>query len=396
VPHRTLRVLHSFGESSDGANPFASLTRDSQGNLYGTTEYGGASGAGTVFKLDTAGNETILVSFNGSNGAYPLSNLVQDSSGNLYGTTFSGGDLNCGGGGGCGEVFKVDPSGNETVLYAFTGTGGDGANPALGLAQDSAGNLYGATQDGGNATSCNSKFLRFGCGTVFKIDPSGTETVLYSFTGSDGDGAAPFGGVIVDGSGNIFGTTWQGGSYKRELCKDNNKGGCGTVFELDSTGHETVLHDFSGSIRDGSGPQTQLVTDVKGDIYGVTLWGGKRHCKLFLPGCGTVFNVDANGAYTVLYRFRGRIDGNAPQGPLTLDQEGNLYGAAGSGGKYGQGGIFELTTAGQLSSIFFFTGDKAEPKNPNGGLILDAEGNIYGTTLHGGDYHGGAIFEIKH
>ncbi|HEX4078612.1 MAG TPA: choice-of-anchor tandem repeat GloVer-containing protein [Rhizomicrobium sp.] len=394
----TLKVLHSFGGNGDGARPYGSLIRDSEGNFYGTTSGGGASGYGTVFKLDTKGNETILVSFNGTNGKTPHSTLIQDAAGNLYGTTIFGGDLNCLNGLGCGVVFKIDTSGNETNLYTFTGAGGDGAVPTAGLTQDTAGNLYGVTADGGAAGFC----VKFGgCGTVFRIDSSGNETVLYSFTGSKGDGTFPFGAVIVDESGNIYGTTVSGGNHKG-ICEHNPEmgHGCGTVFMLDDTDHETVLHRFSGVHGDGIAPSDQLTMDSEGDLYGVTPYGGSRgQCgSIISTGCGTVFKIDASGAYTVLYRLHGRSDGAYPVGPLTLDSDGNLYGAAGSGGKYDyDGGLFELTAAGQLNVLFPFTDDEGEPTNPRGGLIQDAKDNIYGVTLSGGAYsNAGTVFEIRH
>ncbi|HEY3939108.1 MAG TPA: choice-of-anchor tandem repeat GloVer-containing protein [Bryobacteraceae bacterium] len=393
VPRAALKVLHNFGKGSDGRGPGAGMIRDAQGNFYGTTEGGGAYGVGTVFKLDSAGKETILTSFNGNNGKYPDSNLVQDSGGNLYGATFQGGAY------GWGTVFKVDPSGNETVLYAFTFTGGDGADAQTNVAQDAAGNLYGTTSYGGDYSHCT-----YGCGTVWKVDPSGNETVLYRFTGSGGDGSFPLGGVIVDNIGNIYGTTSEGGSFKG-VCAQTY--GCGTVFKLDSAGHETVLHKFhgvhAGGHGDGSDPNSQLTMDSEGNIYGATASGG--YCSDVF-NCGTVFKIDANEAYTVLYRFGGRRikkTGTHPWGPFTLDQEGNLYGATQFGGKYDSygpsGAIFELTTAGQLNLLFSFTSDVSEPKQPNGGLILDAEGNIYGTAQIGGPYGSpygyGAVFEIK-
>src|SRR5271157_830687 len=231
----TESVLHSFPGSPDGANPYAGLVRDAQGNLYGTTVNGGAQAKGTVFKVDATGNETVLYSFTGAggDGASPTGLLVRDAQGNLYGTTVFGGAS------GKGTVFKVDATGNETVLYSVTGAGGDGANPEAGVVQDAQGNLYGTTAYGGAGNCSNGSF--YGCGAVFKVDTTGNETVLYSFTGTGGDGAEPA-GLVRDGQGNLYGTTSAGGDL---ACRA--PAGCGTVFKVDTTGNETVLYSFTGT-----------------------------------------------------------------------------------------------------------------------------------------------------
>ena len=209
---QSITVLHSFTNSPDGALPFAGLLRDAAGNLYGTTGSGGIFGFGTVFKLDSSGNETVLHSFaGGGDGQQPSGDLIRDAAGNLYGTTLLGGGVfsnNCFGS--CGTVFKLDPSGNETVLHTFAG-GGDGRQPNGNLIMDAAGNLYGTTGSGGSAT-CP---VTLGCGTVFKLDTSGILTLLHSFTGSPGDGESPVGGLIMDKAGNLYGTTLNGGAGGR-------------------------------------------------------------------------------------------------------------------------------------------------------------------------------------
>lgn len=209
-----------------------------------------------VFKVDKNGNETVLYSFTGgADGGFPEAGLVLDAAGNLYGTTESGGDTSCGPPSGCGTVFKVDKAGNETVLHAFAG-GTDGSTPLAGLVRDAVGDLYGTTVSGGSGgTSCG------GCGTVFKVDRSGTETVLYSFAG-DPDGASPEGGLIQDGEGNLYGTTAGGGANFN-----------GTVFKLDKTGIETILYNFAGQ-ADGTGPAGTLARDAAGILYGTTSGGG--------------------------------------------------------------------------------------------------------------------------
>ncbi|PYX58184.1 MAG: hypothetical protein DMG76_09955 [Acidobacteria bacterium] len=199
-------VLHSFMGPPDGAGPSAGLIMDKAGNLYGTAG-GGSYGYGTVFKLDTSGNETMLYSFtNVPDGAYPSAGLIMDKAGNLYGTTTGGGAGNCVllGVSGCGAVFKLDTTGNETVLYRFTNVP-DGTLPYAGLIMDKAGNLYGTTEFGGDG-SCD---FGVGCGTVFRLDTTGNEIVLYSFMGPP-DGAIPLAGLIMDKAGNLYGTTYGG------------------------------------------------------------------------------------------------------------------------------------------------------------------------------------------
>jgi uncharacterized repeat protein (TIGR03803 family) len=251
------------------------VIRDSVGNLYGTTGGGGTFGFGTVFKLDTSGKETVLYSFTGgADGEFPEAGLVRDVAGNLYSTTIFGGTSgNCNGG--CGTVFKLDTTGKETVLYSFRN--GDGAYPNS-VIRDSAGNLYGTTYGGGPPSFC----FGSGCGVVFKVDTTGKETVLYTFTGG-ADGANPYAGLVRDAKGNLYGTTSYGGDMA--ACK----GGCGVVFKLDKTGKETVLHRFMGA--DGASPYAGLVRDAKGNIYGTTFTGGDLTCVVYVGGCGVVFKL---------------------------------------------------------------------------------------------------------
>jgi uncharacterized repeat protein (TIGR03803 family) len=264
----TETVLYNFGgfpSAGNGAQPVASLIQGREGDLYGTARYGGASGHGVVFKLDTAGTETVLYSFTGgADGANPRAGLIRDSAGNLYGTTFfGGGDANCFSAG-CGVVFELNKTG-ETVLYSFIEA--DGANPAAGVIRDSAGNFYGTA--GGGSDACLS-----GCGVVFELDPAGTETVLHSFTGG-ADGAYP-NGLIRDSAGNLYGTA-NGGAL-----------GYGVIFKLDTTGTETVLYTFTGA-ADGGGPFGDLIRDSSGNLFGTTAYGGAGACTY---GCGVVFKLE--------------------------------------------------------------------------------------------------------
>jgi len=245
--------------------------------------------------------------------------LVPNSNGNLYGTTSQQGAY------GYGTVFKLDSTGKETVLYSFTGTSGDGANPYAGLARDAKGNLYGTTYYGG-LESCNN----IGCGVVFKLDTTGKESLLHTFTGTEGDGANPSGGLVRDAKGNLYGTT-------------RFSAGGGIVFKVDATGKETVLYAFSGH-ADGDEPfNGTLVRDGRGNLYGTTLLGGDLACSLGY-GCGTVFQVDTTGKETVLYNFTGTGgDGENPMAGLVRDTKGNLYGTTAYGGAYGYGTVFKLT-----------------------------------------------------
>ena len=247
-------VLYSFTHGADGANPAAGLIR-AQGNLYGTTFWGGVYDYGTVFELSSTGQETVLYGFTGGNdGGNSGAGLIRDAQGNLYGTAESGGDMSSCDGLGCGVVFKLSSTGQETVLHSFTG-GADGAIPYAGLIRDAQGNLYGTTGYGGDMSSCSGN----GCGVVFKLSSTGKETVLYRFKGG-ADGAGPTAGVIRDAQGNLHGTTWGGGAY-----------GKGTVFELSPTGKETVLHSFAGA--DGANPEAGVIEDTNGNLYGTTSFG---------------------------------------------------------------------------------------------------------------------------
>jgi len=360
----TLTVLYSFGSSgnADGFTPQGGLLRDPAGNLYGTTYHGGArrcgfgDGCGTVFRLDTTGREAVLYRFSRvSDGLYPLAGLVRDAAGNLYGTANQGGASNW------GTVFKLDTTGSVTVLHSFTG-GTDGSFPGAGLIWDAAGNLYGTTSAGGASNG----------GTVFKLDATGTETVLYSFTGMDGKN--PVAGLVRDAAGNLYGTTQLGGAFD-----------LGTVFKLDTTGVETVLHSFHG--RDGGYPYCSLVRDAAGNFYGTTNGGGAS-------GQGTVFKVNGTGRETVLYSFTGQLDGEYLYAGLVRDPAGNLYGTTYAGGDSKVGTVFKLDTTGAETVLYSFTGG-ADGSSPQAGLIRDAAGNLYGTTVGGGTFGGGTVFKLS-
>lgn len=265
-------MRYRFENPVNGEMPQGTLVEDAKGNLYGTTINGGASGVGAVYEVTPTGVETILHSFaGGKDGGYPYGGLAIDAHGNLYGTTSTGGSGSCNGG--CGTVFKITPSGSKSILYSFKAAP-DGNDPSAGLILDSAGNLYGTTITGGS----------HGDGAVFKLTPSRVETVLYSFAGGT-DGNQPVAPLVMDGKGNLYSTTASGGSS----CSVNSLG-CGTVFKLSSDGTETVLHRFSGGV-DGWNPQAGLVLDSKGNLYGTAVNGGDFGVACPAYGCGTVFKL---------------------------------------------------------------------------------------------------------
>jgi uncharacterized repeat protein (TIGR03803 family) len=374
VQAQTFTVLYSFTGGTDGYLPAFGLLRDSAGNLYGSTFRGGdptcdhGLSCGVIFKLDGNGKFTVVHAFTGAgDGSYPSGRLIRDSAGNLYGTADRGGNLACGSGYGCGTVFELDATGNLTVLHTFTG-GTDGANPDGGVVRDAAGNLYGTTYDGGSASNG---------GTVFKLDAASNETVLYRFAGK-ADGKAPLAGMIRDAAGNLFGTTTVGGTRYF---------GSGTVFKVNTTGKETVLHTFiPNGLVDGAFPYAGLVP-VGEDLYGTTSGGGTSEF-------GTVFKLDKAGNETVLYNFAGGTDGRYPQNSGVIrDAAGNLYGTTENGGDSNDDGtVFMLDSTGKQTLLHTFNG--ADGSRPMAGVIRDAAGNLYGTTYQGGAFGYGTVFRI--
>jgi len=319
-------TLYSFSGSPDGYVPLAGLIKDSDGNLYGTTAYGGLYGFGTIFEVSKTGVETVLYSFSGypADGVYPQAGLVRDAAGNLFGTTQYGGPGSCQINGfteGCGTVFMLSNTGVETVLHGFVSGTTDGQLPIARLLLDAAGNLYGTTCHGGTQ----------GNGTVFKVTPGGTETVMYSFAGTP-DGSCPLAGLILH-AGIFYGTTYQGGASNY-----------GTVFKLTKAGQETVLYSFSALHQDGHYPQAALIRDSSGNLYGTTLGGGieTKYCHVIENGCGVIFKLSSAGKETVLHRFAGYpIEGASPISDLLRDSLGNLYGTTDIGGTAEAGTVFE-------------------------------------------------------
>jgi len=365
LPAQTFTVLYSFKGVPDAANPMAGLVMDGSGNLYGTTSAGGASNNGTVFKLNITG-EAVLYSFcarsNCADGASPVAGLHRDKAGILYGTTSGGGTS------GQGLVFKLNAHDKETVLHTFAGNLKDGAFPVAGVISDTASNLYGSTSSGGI----------YGDGIVFKLTKTGKETVLYDFTGGVDGGNPQYGSLLRDAAGNLYGTTSTGGSFS---CGGSD--GCGTVFKF-GKGNETVFLNFNGG--DGATPYAGLIQDTVGNLYGTTLLGGAS-------GAGVAFKLDPSGKETMLHTFTGGSDGALPYAGLVRDTTGNLYGTTYAGGASGWGVVFKLDPSGTETVLYSFTGG-ADGGSPYGDLIIDATGNLYGTTSVGGASNFGVVFKV--
>ena len=385
------KVIHNFTGGGDGGRPDTGLTMDAAGNLYGTTSEGGNlggncsnTGCGTVFKLKHSGSSWVLTplySFAGGNdGDSPAGRVIIAKDGTVYGTTFFGG-------GGSGTVFHLTPSPtapktalarwNETVIYRFSG-GSDGMYPEGDLTFGQSGNIYGTTQYGGNA----------GWGVIYELVPSGgswTETVLYSPQIYD-DGAYPTGGVVFDSSGNLYAVFTSGGPFwddKYGLCFPS---GCGTVYELDPSGSGGIIAPFTGG--EGRNPEGGLIIDSSNNLYGTTSGGGPG-------GAGTVFELAATTFnLNLLYTFSE--NGIGPQDKLVMDAIGDLYGTTSSEGVYGHGSVFKLTPSSggwTYTSLHDFTGG-SDGDFPNGNLVFDVNGNLYGTTYWGGTGAWGVVFEI--
>ncbi len=383
-------VLFSFG-GTGGSQPMGSLVADAAGNLYGTTD---AGNIGNIFELtptpDGGWSEQVLHTFHNttSDGRAPVAGLILDVKGNLYGTTTFGGAN------GRGTVFELMPNGDgtwtEQLLYSFGAeTSTDGQVPYDRLIFDKKGNLYGTTEQGGAYSSY---------GTVFELSPSAggvwTETVLYNFGSPVDTGVSPYAGLTFDANGNLYGATSKGGSR-----------GAGTVFELSpaTSGNwtETVLYNFGANATDARSPQGDLIFDAHGNLYSTTTTGGTY-------GAGTAFELSpaTNNAWTenVLFSFGGAgaasPSGIYPQAGLVLDASGNLYGTNSEAGTDRRGIVFKLSPSESGSwtenvLCDFPAAGNVDGEDPNGGLIFDAAGNLYGTTVEGGANGAGTVFEIQ-
>jgi uncharacterized repeat protein (TIGR03803 family) len=389
-------VIHSFTGGADGANPYAALTVDRAGKLYGTTFFGGDGpcndevgdlGCGVVFRLANSGSGWILTplySFQGNvnnDGAGPYAGVAISPSGKIFGTTAAGGEVMCSvqSTPGCGTVFSLTPPPSlcktstcpwtETVLFRFT-FGTDGWYPQGTVALDSMGNLYGTTYYGGNSAQN---------GTVYQLIPSGNgwhENVLYSFAG-DNDGGNPVAGLTLDTSGNLYGTT----------------SSSGTIFQLAKTESgwtKNTLHTFTGE-SGGLNPFAGLIFDPAGNLYGAASGGGSGDS-------GTVFELSPSmGSWTFATLYGGFTGGMGagPRGTLVMDSSGNLYGTTNESGANQFGSVFELSLSNggwTYTDLHDFNG--SDGKYPVGGLVIDRAGNLYGTTTAGGIDGYGVVFKI--
>jgi uncharacterized repeat protein (TIGR03803 family) len=312
----------------------------------------------------TAQGQTLKVLYNfagASDGGDPYATLIRDAAGNLYSTVGYGGTYFA------GAVFKVTPGGAETVLYSFTG-GADGAQPIAPVIRDGAGNLYGTTTMGGSANA----------GVVFKVDSTGSETVLHNFTGGT-DGLTPVGGLLRDKAGNLYGATSQGGTSND-----------GVVFKINAHGKETILHTFTGGANDGKYPTyTSLLMDVQGTLYGDTEEGGTADG-------GIVYKLSKTGKLTILHSFQGgTTDGCNVLGTPFMDKDGTIYGTTSSCGTSSLGTVWKLTKNGKETVLHSFAGGASDGEYPLSGVIVDANGDLYGTTSTGGSSNVGTIYKVS-
>lgn len=401
---QTYTVLHNFTGGADGGTPTSTLVMDGAGNLYGTTYNGGNTGSscdhscGTVFKMKPSGQGWVLTPLyqftGGSDGANPEAGVTFGPNGSLYGTTLQGGTP-CSSGSvyGCGTVFNLRPQAHacssalcpwmETVLYRFAGGSNDGALPLAQVTFDQSGNLYGTTYEGGNYTS-NCYYGDDYCGAVFELTPSNgvwTESVPWLFTGGN-DGGVPEAGLTLDAAGNLYGTTFEGGV-----------GGGGVVFQLTPYGSgwiNNTLYPFSCG-NGGSELRSTPIFDPAGNLYATTDYG------CYYGWDGTVFELTPTGsgwALTELYVLMGS-NSIGPMSGLTSDSAGNLYGTSAASGNTEGGLVYELSPSSNgwiYTPLHQFYG--SDGYYPFGGVTLDAQGNLYGTASNGGAYGYGVVWEI--
>ncbi len=392
------KVIYTFQSTSDANIPETQMIADAAGNLYGVTQFGGTHGLGTVFELSPNSNgswtESILYSFaESTDGGQPWAGVVMDKNGNLYGTTSAGGDASCAPiHGFCGTAYELSPNGDgtwtETVLVDFTGD--NGLTPYGSLILDDAGNLYGTTEAGGPN----------GWGTVFELSPNGdgtwTQTILHGF-GIDNNGAKPFSNLLFDAQGNLWGTTAYGGL--RDDCLENF--GCGTVFEMTPQvgggWGEHAVFDFNG--KNGN-PPAGLILDASGNLFGVAPYGGLGTCSGFIVnGCGDIFELVSSSGFKprIVHYFENEPIA-VPNG-IVMDSQGNIYGTSFEGGvktcgiNQPCGTIFEAVRQAdgsyQPHLLYAFPGETTNGFWPYAPLTIDKAGNIYGSTGNGGNLNCG-------
>jgi uncharacterized repeat protein (TIGR03803 family) len=349
--HAQFSVLYNYS-TSNGSPEFPSapgiIAQGRNGNLYSTSNFGGTSFVGNIFKFTPKGVYSDLYNFDGTLGCYPQSGLTLGRDGNFYGT-----QTQCGATA-YGSVFKVTPSGSVTILYNFQDNG-DGRGPYAPPIEGTDGNFYGTTVAGGN-NQCNGGN---GCGTIYKLTPSGQITTLHQFNNTDG--YTPIAPLVQGTDGNFYGTTTFGG----------NAGDNGVIFKVTPSGKFTVLYNFDGT--HGNSPAGPLIQANDGNFYGTTEFGGNR---------GVIFKMTPAGALTVLHNFGGSGDGSAPQGGVVQGTDGNFYGTTADGGSKSFGIIFKMTPHGSYSVLYNF--DQTTGFYPIT-LIQHTNGILYGETMQGGN-----------
>jgi len=375
---QSTKTLVTFN-GTNGNDMFSAMIQGADGNLYGTTTYGGANDKGTVFKISRAGGEQVLYSFcaqtNCTDGAYPEF-LIQGADGNFYGETYNGGSI------GAGSIFKMTASGEVTTIYNFcTQTNcTDGALPQSALVQTSDGVFYGTTVIGGTQNE----------GTVFKLSASGVLTTLYNFCSqaSCADGTQPNIGLTLASDGNFYGTAALGGKTNAQFC---GAYGCGTLFRITPAGAYSLLYSFCSQAKcaDGDIPQGQLIQAKDGSLYGTTDGGGGDNA-------GTAFKVTPQGKVVTLHSFcTGTCqDGLIPYAGLIQASDGNFYGTDTLGGPGGYGTVYQMTPAGKVTPVFGFD-DGTDGGFPVAAVLQASDGRLYGGTEQGGADGLGVVFQVS-
>ena len=379
---QTVTTLVNFTDPFSGGGaggPKSAPVQGIDGNFYGATGYGGSADQGTTYTMTPAGSLTILYDSSENTVAQPFANLLLTAGGNFYSTSFEGGPV------GSGTFFEMAPNGSVTIFYEFCSLTNclDGANPVGGLVLAPGGNFYGATASGG--TSFEMNFCGDGCGTIFKMTPTGSLTTVYNFCSQPNctDGAFPFGNLVQDADGNFYGTTIDGGT--------NNQG---VVFKVTAAGKLTTLYSFcsKANCTDGAFPFAGLVQAANGNFYGTTELGGSSNQ-------GTIFQITPAGKLATLHSFCSKpncADGKQPQSALIQATDGNLYGTTFRGGATNGGTLFEITPAGKLTTLYNFCSQShcSDGVQPLAALAQATNGILYGSTFAGGP-SAGTIFSLS-
>lgn len=377
----TETLLYNFGAAvGDGATPVSGLMLDAQGNLYGTTSLGGTNNCGTVFKISSAGAETVLHKFGcGTDGGVPLAGVVLDKAGNIYGASQFYGQYSC------GTLFKITPAGKFSVMHQFGKTVGDGCFPVSPLQIDTAGNLYGLASQGGSMNAPCVGQGTVGCGVLFKVGPKGAETIVYTFTGNGADGMEPSWNLLRDGKGNLYGLAFGAGSP-------------GVLFEISAAGKETIL--YAGNV--GGFVARNAAGNFFGTFMGTVSAGGVGAWEV-AGAAGHAYTTD----YFCVACVGGSAQGWEPWGPVAFYNT-IMYGTTVEGGAFfddgntwpdnGGGTVYSFNPATGAQAVLYSFPNPGTTTldgwSPEGGVVKDAAGNFYGTLSGGGAFGGGAVFKL--